>query len=423
MVPPLDRLHRLLGSAARLSSVHRTITAAVLLIAVAGLAGVLRYAAPDETVHLALHAEPVLIEDPGSAADLTVTDADLAALMRAGGQALPATVVGRVLAPADSGPARTLHQWPGIYTSARFAGEALAIAFDDPFNRYRIRLDEGAGPSILVTRPGRRVLHLSGLGDGPHDIRIDKISEVQHGTSGLPTFVLPAGGEALAPPPPRSRQVEFVGDSDSVGYGNLSTTRDCLGADVFLLTDTQESFGPRVARHFDADYQLIAASGVRLTRDETAGDPDWTMLKLYPRAVFRDPSRFDPGDWSPGLVVLALGSNDFASPGPADQRDSPEAFRQEFEARYLAFLHDIRAAHPEAFLLFVAWEEYGPDYLAAHEAVLEALRARGESRADLIVLPEMEKTGCHWHPSLQDHRDVAQAIVDYIEDRPVPWIR
>lgn len=337
---------------------------------------------------------------------------------------LPAKATG-LMAPAggsDPAPGGSgwRHQWPGAYFEARFEGDSVVMAFDDPRNRYRIALDGGAGP-VLVLRPsGSQGVRLSGLGPGPHEVRVDRISESLSGASIFGGFFVDVEGRALPPPPDRDRRIEFIGDSDSVGLGNLSERRDCTGDEVFLLTDTQESFGPRVARHFDADYRLNAASGVTLVGDAREGAPG--MRALHGRALIDATAPPDPAAWAPDVIVVALGSNDFASePAPSGARADPDGFRDDFARQYADFLLELRRQQPQAFLLALAWEEYGSDYLRAHEAALEEARARGEARLDLLVLPAMRKTGCLWHPNLADHEAVAGALIRYLTDGPEVW--
>lgn len=373
--------------------------------------------------------EIIAIQQIGHSVNLVVAE-EVGTDSVAGLAPLRANVTGRIVPlaggvgdPSEGGPqvAGFQHQWPGIHATARFFGDAVVVAFDDPFNRFRISFDDGAGPVVMVSRPEQRRFRLSGLGLGPHTVRIEKVSE-SSGVGILAGLYVPEGGQALAPPPLPARQIEIIGDSDSVGYGNASQTRDCLGEEVFWLTDTSESYGPRVARHFRADYHLIASSGVGLVRNYGGAEPDRTMSLMYPRSLADDPAPQAARGWNPQIVVLALGSNDFDSPlGSEEEAIDPLALREEFEATYVRFVQDLRRRSPAAFFLLVMWEEYGSEYVAAHEAVVSALRADGETQIDLLPLPEMDKTGCHWHPSLDDHEKAAHSIIQYIESRLGLW--
>lgn len=372
--------------------------------------------------HLTGLSQPFLIEGTGNLPGLRVEPLDLSQI--AGTEPLAATVVGRVApldpAHAEAGPGAFRHQWPAVHATARFDGDALDMAFDDPVNRYRIQLDDPDGPVLQVVTPGRQALRLSGLGAGPHTLRLEKISESSSAAGHFLGYFLPEGSIPLAPPAPRDRQIEFVGDSDTVGLGNLSQTRDCDGYDIFLeATDTQASFGPQVARHFGADYQMVAASGLRLTPDTDGAVP--AMLELYPMAVPDDPDALSDSPWSPDLVVVQIGSNDLVTRSRLFGLWQTTELPPGFIDGHLQLLQDIRADHPDSYLLVVALSEYGDEFVAAHEAVVAARRARGDARIDFLSIPELERTACSWHPSAADHRLIAQAIINLVEAQPGIW--
>lgn len=81
---------------------------------------------------------------------------------------LQAQVTGRSVAGPLPGSHR--HEWPAFHASARFQGGSVTLRFDDAVNRWRVTLD---GQAILVARPGRQDLHITGLDPGPHQIRAE----------------------------------------------------------------------------------------------------------------------------------------------------------------------------------------------------------------------------------------------------------
>lgn len=363
-----------------------------------------------------------------SAADGTAIGLDARALAEA--RPLAMTIVGRAapagtpLRPAAAGPAAVpvgegfRHQWPAVYAAARFEGEALIAAFDDDVNRYRIVFDDAR--AHVVDRPGRRAFRFDDLGAGTHSVRLDKISE-SSGVGAFAGFLVPPGGAALAPPAPRARQIEFIGDSDTVGYGNAAPGRDCVGDETFRFTDTQLSYGPQVARRFGADYQIIAKSGVGVVRNYAGADPGTAMTRLYPRVLPADPAPYDRRNWTPQIIVLALGTNDFASPVGAGERWADEAaLRAEFELGLARLLADLREQNPKAFLLIAIFEGFDATYAAATRSAAAAA-AEGDSRLGVIGFPRLGYRGCHWHPSRRDHERIADVLGDYLEARPALW--
>jgi hypothetical protein len=83
------------------------------------------------------------------------------------------------------------------------------------------------------------------------------------------------------------RQIEFTGDSLTVGYGNLSASRTC--------TCTWDQL------RRNADYPSNGYSGLGMARNDNGGQPNVTYRTFYDRAL-RNASgdvRQNPGTWRP----------------------------------------------------------------------------------------------------------------------------
>ncbi|MEJ6402918.1 SGNH/GDSL hydrolase family protein [Yoonia sp. 2307UL14-13] len=350
---------------------------------------------------------------PGEAEDLPVVEAvggvsaTIAGTTIDGLAPLELTVVGRTTKHQDG----FAHLWPAVYAKAVFAGDGVFIAFRDTINRYRVFVDDAPAHVVTVTRPGDAVIRLTGFGPGPHALRIEKISE-SFSDDGrvLGVFVADPGNTRPAPQL-LDRQIMFIGDSDTVGLGNLSKSRDCRGDDVFRLTDTTQSFGPRVARHFDADYQMIARSGIGLIRNYDGVSPGTGMVAVYGSGGADHPT------WQPDLIVVTLGSNDLGGDLSAEEQwADKEALTADFVAQYRRFLTDMGAAYPGAQFILLTIANFGPGYLTAHEAVMVDLPDGIASRTHLRAVPAMTQEGCGWHPSPSDHRMIADHLIAYLSD-------
>lgn len=319
---------------------------------------------------------------------------------------LPAHVSGRVATGSE--PGRFQHQWPGVYAEARFRGEAVTVRFDDAVNRARITLDGGAGGIVEVSRPGATDLRISGLTPAPHDIRMDKISESSSPAS-FGGFFIASDGEAMPPPAPRPRLIEFIGDSDTVGYGGTARRRDCSANQVFAATDSTQTFAPRVAAHFQADYRIIARSGIKLMRQE--GDPEPQMAERYARALPDEADSTPAPEPAADIIVIALGSNDFESDAPAHSSSRKRRLLgSEFQHGLVDFVRAREQRNPRALFVLLAFSEYGDDLIEAHRAAEKALHDGG-ARITLVELPWRDRRGCHWHSSPRDHAMTADRLI------------
>lgn len=318
-----------------------------------------------------------------------------------GNQGVPLRINGRVDPLGRFGFA---HDWPGIYASARFEGDRVSILFDDADSRWQIRID--GGPFEVVDRPGAQAVTLSGLGPGAHDLQMEKLSETAGAVLGV---FIPTGERALPPPPPHRRQMEFIGDSDMVGFGVESPVRECTSDEVRAKTNTQLGFAPRVARAFDADYQVLARSGIGLVRNYLGANPGREMPTVYRETPSAGP------DWTPEIVVVALGSNDFT-----DGVSDPMALVEDYEEGVIAFATELQDRYPGSFLIFATVGD-AYEFTDATRAALERLDPARRNRATQVVFPERALTGCYDHPSLADQATMAEAITSWIEAHPEIW--
>ncbi len=199
-----------------------------------------------------------------------------------GGKRLAVHVGGRIVAKGSE----MRFGWPGTYVEARFRGTEVTARVETHGDFLRVSVD--GKPFQTLVSPGPATVRIAGLQPGVHDIRIDKLTESQSGSSSFFGFF--TSGVPL-PAPVRPRRIEFIGDSHTVGYGNASPTRDCDRQKVHDTTDTSRAFGPVLARRLGADYRLIAYSGYGIVRNYAGSKPGESLPFLYPRAIPGEPAR------------------------------------------------------------------------------------------------------------------------------------
>lgn len=323
---------------------------------------------------------------------------------------LPVHVGGRVIRDAD-GAMR--FGWPGVYFEGRFRGEAVRVRFEAPVGGMRLLLD---GQERAVFRQAGTVdLTLTDMAEGEHVIRLEKQGESQTGGGRFIGFDVLGEGRAL-PVAARSRQIEFIGDSYTVGYGNSARSRTCTPDEIAATTDTQSAFGPRVARHFDADYRINAYSGFGVVRNYDGGVRDLSLPALYARLKPDAADQLDgePGDWRPQVMVINLGTNDFSTPLHADERWADEpALRAAYRERYVAFLAELAGRQPQARFILMGGDAFAGDVAQVAEAVNRVT----PGLATVLPFGGLDLQGCDWHPSLADEVVLADLISAEIERR------
>lgn len=340
---------------------------------------------------------------------LMVSAAALAAAAAAAGlQPLPVHVGGRVIAAKDGS---LIFGWPGVYLESRFRGPAVGARFDTGDDFLRLLVD---GKEVTrFERSGSVDKTFANLGQGEHMIRLEKLTESPVGGIRFIGFY-PAGGSVPETAPARPREIEFIGDSYTVGYGNTSVSRQCTEREIHDTTDTTRAFGPLVARAFDADYRIIAYSGRGIVRNYGGAVPGESMVSLYPRAKPddpKDPARPDPA-WKPQVIVVNLGTNDFSTKlNPGEKWANDAALRADYRKTYEDFLWRLHAQQPQARFVLMGSDMFFAD---VGQVAAEA-NARAPGLATPVKFGGLELTACNWHPSVRDDRTLAGLLAPLLK--------
>lgn len=308
---------------------------------------------------------------------------------------IPEHHVGRVTADGRFG-------WPGVYFEGRFKGGDVTVTVDPNGEPVRLLVD-GQVRAVLTDR-GEIRHTVSGLGGGEHLVRLEKVTESQ---SGGPRFTAFHTKGVSRPARPRAGQIEFIGDSYTVGYGNTSPVRECDAAKVRATTDTQLAFGPLAAKALGADYRVTAYSGYGVVRNYSGKMPGENLPAIYARAVPGDPAaKARDSAWAPRVIVINLGTNDFSTAlKPGEAWADAAALHADYRAQYVSFIRRLKREQPRARFVLMASDTFAPD--------VEAVAV--QAGALVVRMPALELTGCNWHPSLLDHRRMANLITPALQ--------
>ncbi len=326
---------------------------------------------------------------------------------------LAMSVGGRV-----AGEGSLKYQWPGAYFETAFDGSSAYFTLGPGDVILHVLVDGQALAPMVKPAPG--TYRIGGLAAGAHSLRIEVATESQAGPNVFGGFSLPKDGKAGALPQ-RSRRIEFIGDSHTVGYGNTSPTRDCSNDDVWKTTDNTQAFGPVAARHYGADYRVHAISGRGIVRNYDGFTADQLPL-AYPYTLFDHSATADGALWQPQVIVIALGTNDFTTPlRDAERWKTRAELHADYQATYVKFVQSLRAHNPKAYFVLWSTDMAGGEIADQVRKVAEQLKAGGERRLSYVPVQGLTMGGCHYHPSVDDDKTIAQALIKVIDAQPDVW--
>jgi lysophospholipase L1-like esterase len=329
---------------------------------------------------------------------------------------IPAHVKGRVVAQPDGA---LLRQWPGTYFETAFQGDEAYFRVGAGDVSLRVSVD--GGEPVALSKPAAGLYRVSKFRrGGDHLLRITVASESQGGPTVFGGFLVGAGAKPAALPS-RSRRIEFIGDSHTVGYGNTSGSRECTQDEVWATTDTSRGVPALVAAHYGADYQANAISGRGIVRNFNGFAAD-TLPEAYPFALFDKSRRADDAAWQPQAIAISLGTNDFATAlNPGERWATREQLREAYEAAYVGFIGELRRRHPGAYIVLWIAAADGSELQTEVGRVAEQARRAGHARIGFVPVPGLSQSGCHYHPSVADDRKIADALIGHLDAQQGLW--
>lgn len=312
-----------------------------------------------------------------------------------------------------SDPNAPTHSWPGVYIITVFQGTSLGIMTDDNFNYYNIFIDNVLQPVFHGTKSGVNTYEIvSGLPDAAHTLMITVRGETNWTKFAFNGLVIDDGKSLLKPTDPITRKIEFIGDSYTCAAGNLWTsTTAAPGGD---WTNIYEGFAPIAARKLNAHYTISAISGNGMVQD-WQGNKSGNIPDKFNRALaYTATPLWDFSKWTPNLVVICLGLNDFSGWDGYNKTISQEN-SDIFKGKYHEFLGSLMNYYPGTKFLCVAANDLGWIKKNVSEVVAEE-RAMGNKNVFYTFFPnyysEFVNSG---HPSVSAHYKIADNIVAAID--------
>ncbi len=300
--------------------------------------------------------------------------------------------------------------WSGTYADMVLVGSKLEmVASDSGLNYFNVIVD-GRQHTIVKTegKEPQRVVLFEGE-EGKYNIRLQRRTEGFNGLTTICSF--DAEGELVQEPArAKVRHIEFIGDSLTAGYGTDSAS----GSEPYT-PETQNcnlAYGCYIARYFDADYNLVAHSGQGVVRNygDEKTTSDYTMLQryglLFDEADNSRPYDFGKRRYTPDLVVIFLGTNDFST--------QPWPSYEQYSAGYENLIGQVRAAYGEQTpILCVSSYVFEPTF----EYVWRIAQG-GENLHFACILPEAfarpSELGASEHPNRVGQQKMAMMLIPYI---------
>jgi lysophospholipase L1-like esterase len=306
--------------------------------------------------------------------------------------------------------------WSGTYVRFAFEGTELRLRCSDSgrdFFNVWIDREMSAEPDTVVVLSGDTVVTLytdtrKRAKPAFHQVILQKRTEGEQGVMTLREVLV--RGELMPALPTKERYMEFVGDSYTCGFG----AENSVSTDAFSpATETAtKSYAAIIARAFDADYVLVAHSGMGVCRNYNSKFAGRYMPDRYLQAFDTDTTvQWTPAeaDQQPAITVVMLGGNDFST-GVTPQYE-------DFAAHYMQLLASIKGFYGQSHPVLCCTKKGNrqlADYVrrVTDECGLE--RVYFATCFEQLFHDDDRELGACSHPNYEAHRKMAHALLPYV---------
>lgn len=271
-------------------------------------------------------------------------------------------------------------------------------------SKMRVFVDGAtAGEKIEVSMGTKEYTVASGLTEGCHVVRIVKASEESFAQWDIEGF---AADKFFVAPKKSDLKIEFIGSSAAAGYGIYGSPGQEGSVDN---SDCSKSYAYLAAQELNADYSIVAMTGISVTVKFWAGNNNMESLYRQISATNKQNYAFD---FNPDIVVLNLGSVE--SSYITRLHDGDPTYTPQFSPDYQRFLQAVREENPQAFIICL----YGMmnDTPAIHNGIRMAIEAMDDDK--IVYNPfeiKQDNNGAINHPCALAQKTWGADLAAYIQ--------
>ncbi len=274
----------------------------------------------------------------------------------------------------------------------------------DGVYQKRIRISGKDPAPMVITAPA----------DGTHTVWVYKATEAHTG----PVIVEKITGKGLKSlKRPDAPLIEFIGDSITCGAAADPSEVPCGTGVYHDQHNAYFAYGPRVARTLGANFILSSVSGYGVYRNWNSDGPP--LPQVYEKTDFQDgsPRLWNFSAWSPDIVSIALGTNDFSN---GDGKKARLPFDStSFVNQYVHFVQLVKSKYPGAQIALLSSAMMSGNRRMLLQNCLIAVKNSidvgypADQPVALHFFQPMQAGGCTGHPNVEDHGVLAEELAPF----------
>ncbi len=265
-----------------------------------------------------------------------------------------------------------------------------------------------------VNGDGNQAFGIQAQSKGTHTVWLYKTTEAHSGALWVKAV---SGKKIRSLLKAQMPTIEFIGNSITCGAAADASDIPCSEGEYLDHHNAYWAYGPRIARELGAEYMLSSVSGYGVYRNWDVAGP--TLPDVYEKVDLHNSTAesWDFSRFSPDVVSIALGTNDFS--GGDGRHFRPEFRPDSFVQTYIAFVKRVKGHYPNARIALLS----SPMVQGENDVVFRDCLNRVKAEIDqaypadfpvsLFFFEPMEASGCSGHPSIADHGIMAEQAMDF----------
>lgn len=299
-------------------------------------------------------------------------------------------------------------RWAGSGFGFMFRGTELRIKFG-AFNSERHFYFQIIVDKIKQTHcvcADDQIVVIRGLSLDVHQVRVTKITECMQSVVIKEVTICGDDAEFLSCPYSPDFKFEFIGDSLTAGFGNMSEP----DAGIYRASEQDITFGYSylIASKFNAEGRYICCSGKGIFNNWD-GSKENRITDFYDKIYIGSTELHDFKTWQPDIVFINAGTNDITA--KTDPND--------FKTAFLDFVYKVHSLNPDAFILCI--HGLTTDTFASTfeeiEAELKEHSSKSALRIDFVKFTPIseELYGALGHPNSKAHAHFARELIKVVK--------
>jgi hypothetical protein len=304
------------------------------------------------------------------------------------------------------------------YFGFSFEGKECSITVSLPdwldHNYLQYEIDGIYQRRIRIGRGKEQSIKLNADVDGKHTARIYKATEAHTG----PVFIHSIEGRSvLALQPASAPLIEFIGNSITCGAAADPSEVPCGQGEYHDQHNAYYAYGPRVARALKVNFMLSGVSGIGIYRNWNSDGP--TMPQVYDKTDFHRQREWNFATYTPKIVSIALGTNDFSNGDGSKPRLPFDSAA--FVSNYIRFVQLVKSKYPAAYIALLSSPMIHGERRTLLQNCLTAVKANidktfpSHPAVATYFFEPMQARGCTGHPGVEDHEKLAKELVPFFD--------